>query len=219
MLIAVDGACKRNGDPTCSSAGVAWIQTNAGDFVFKSSFETQSTSQRGEINGLRVALQYAIYNAAPDEDIIIVTDSEYLHNTVTLEWCFKWERNDWIGSTGKVKNADLWQDICVQLNRLNKDTERVFLQWTKGHILPYTPGKIKQAMKVDPEGIELYTRVCSIANRSFEKDRIISDFKIERIKHDKPVPPDEIAFEWVIANTVADCLASYIVGVMDELMA
>ena len=218
MLIAIDGACKRNGDPTCSSAGVAWIETEAGEFVYKAKFETGSTSQRGEVNGLLVALKYAVENASPEEDIIIVTDSEYLYNTVTLEWVKKWQANNWTGATGKVKNSDLWAIAWNYLTNLNRQQERVFMQWTKGHLIHYTPGNIKQAMRDDPLGIELYTRISSIANRGSERSRIIKDFIRERSEHDKESPPDDIALEWVISNTVADCLATYIVQAMDNLI-
>jgi ribonuclease HI len=216
MLIAIDGACKRNGQPTCSSSGVAWIQTEDGHLLFKSRFETCSTNQRGEINGLREALLFASTEADEDEDIIIVTDSEYLYNTVSLDWCFKWKNNNWVGATGPVKNADMWSDVCSLLERL---PGRVFMQWTKGHLMSYTPGSINQAMRADPTGIELYTRVLSIANRGSEHARLIKDFIRERVEHDKSTVPDEIAIEWLVANTVADCLASYVVRIMDELQA
>ena len=121
MLIATDGACKRNGQPTCSSVGVAWIQTDTGDMLFKSKFETCSTSQRGEINGLLEALQYAVQNAAANEDIIIITDSEYLYNTVSLDWCFKWRAANWRTGSGEIaKNADLWAIACMLLDELGE---------------------------------------------------------------------------------------------------
>lgn len=216
MLIATDGACKRNGQPTCLSVGIAWIQTEDGKFVFKSRYETCSTSQRGEINGLLESLQYAVAHAKPDEDVIIITDSEYLYNTVMLEWCFKWQQNNWIGATGeRVKNNDLWDIICKLLKLLDG---RVFMQWTKGHLMSYTPGNIKYAMKEDPTGVELFTRISAIANRESEHDRIIKDFIRERNEHDKPIPPPEACLEWVIANVTADCLAAYIVNIMDAII-
>ena len=214
MLIAIDGACKRNGEPSCSSSGVAWIQTEDGNYLYKAHFETGSTSQRGEIFGLLEALQYA-HEANTDEDIIIVTDSEYLYNTVTLEWAKKWQRNNWHGAQGPVKNAELWNKVLYYLDNLNKHHERVFMQWTKGHLIHYTPGLIKQAILADTSGIELYTRVLSVASREADKPRIIADFLRERREHEKVEPPAEVAFEWAVANTVADCLASYIVKVFD----
>ena len=216
MLIATDGACKRNGQSTCLSVGVAWIQTEDGQMLFKSAYETCSTSQRGEINGLMESLKYAVEKAGPDEDIIIITDSEYLYNTVMLEWCHKWKNNNWIGASGDtVKNSDMWDKICIMLKKLDG---RVFMQWTKGHLMSYTPGNIKYAMKEDPTGIELFMRISAIAKRESEKDRIIKDFIKQRNEHDRPPPPPEVCLDWVIANATADSLASYITSALDGIL-
>ena len=217
MLIAIDGACKRNGQPNCLAVGVAWFETEDGEYFYHSTFEQQSTSQRGEIYGLINALLYAKLKAAKDETIIIITDSEYLYNTVTLEWYDKWERNNWVGGSGDtVKNVDLWKAISNLLRELNADEPRVFMQWTKGHLIHYTPGNIKQAMIADDgSGVELYSRIAAVANRVADKDRIIDDFIRLRKEHDKPSPPRDTCLEWAIANTMADSLASYIVNIVD----
>jgi ribonuclease HI len=217
MLIAIDGACKRNGTPECMSCGVAWIQTEKGDMLFVANVEaTGSTNQRGEINGLLEALKYAVQHAGPDEDIVIITDSEYLHNTVMLEWYIKWHHNNWHGATGPVKNADLWSEVYDLLFKLNNPVERVFMQWTKGHLIHYTPGNTKKAMVADPSGVELHMRISSIANRESERGRIISDFTRQRLEHDRVEVDKDTALAWVIANTVADCLASFIVKTLNE---
>ena len=215
MLIAIDGACKRNGEPSCVSTGVAWIQTEDGNLLFKAKFEHQSTSQRGELNGLLEALEYAVKHSASDEDIIIVTDSEYMYNTVQLGWSFKWEQQSWMGATGTVKNVDMWQKANKLLRYLDG---RVFMQWTKGHLISYTPGNAKKAMQVDETGIELYTRIQAVASRPYDKHRIISDFNVNRRNHGHMAPPDEVAFEWAVANTTADCLAFYLVRTFDDLL-
>lgn len=219
MLIAIDGACKRNGQPDCLAAGVAWIQTEDGQMLYKSRIETCSTNQRGELFGLLEALHYAADTADKNETIFIVTDSEYLLNSVMQSWYKKWQNNNWIGSTGTVvKNVDIWKRIAKLLDTLNEHEERVFLTWTKGHLMKYTPSNIKRVMKQDDTGIELFMRVTSIAFRACEADRIYADFKHELEKHEKMVPPKEIGLQWVIANTVADCLATFVVSIADEVM-
>ena len=215
MLISIDGACKRNGEPTCVSTGAAWIQTEAGEFLYKCKFEHASTSQRGELNGLTEALEYAVANAAPDEDVIIVTDSEYLFNSVTLEWSMKWERQSWCGATGPVKNADMWEHINELLRALG---DRVYMQWTKGHLVSYTPGNIKKAMQEDPTGVELFVRINSVANRPMDRDRIIKLFKEKRVSHGHIAPPDDTALDWAVANAMADALASYLVKTFDDVL-
>lgn len=215
MQIAIDGACKRNGEPTCVSMGVAWIQTEQGDLLYKSKFEHQSTSQRGELNGLIEALEYAVANAAEHEDIIIVTDSEYIYNAVTLGWSLKWEQQAWVGATGAVKNVDMWKHANELFRQLDG---RVFMQWTKGHLISYTPGNIKKAMLYDETGVELMTRIVATASRPYDKQRIINDFNQHRKDHGHLSPPDNTAFDWAVANTVADCLASYLVKTFDDLL-
>lgn len=217
MLISTDGACKRNGTPECCSAGVAWFQTEDGEMYFKSRYETQSTSQRGEINGLLLALEEAHKKAAPGEVIIIVTDSEYLYNTVELGWSMKWEDSNWWGATGPVKNRDMWQAVNALLRALNKDEERVFMQWTKGHLFTYTPGNTNQCMRKDPSGLELFSCISSVANRGSEKERIINDFIRNLNEHNKATPPREECLARCIANVMADCLASYIVRTMENI--
>lgn len=213
MLIAIDGACKRNGKPDCMSVGAAWIQTEGGELKYKHIFETESTSQRGEINGLIAALQYAAKYSNYTEHIIIVTDSQYLYNSVMLEWCYKWRENGWTNADGQAtKNADLWAAVCALLDTINHGAERVFLEWTKGHMVHYTKGNVKKAMKVDPEGIELYSRITTMANRPADRQNIINRFNKERGDHGCMVVPEDIALEWAIANATADGIAFYIVN-------
>jgi ribonuclease HI len=220
MLISIDGACKRNGEPTCSSCGVAWIQTEDEQLLYKANYEsTGSTSQRGELQGLIAALDYARFNSGANEIISIITDSEYLFNTVSKEWVNKWYDNKWIGSEGvTIKNVDMWQHVYSSLQELNADGDRVFMQWTKGHIMSYTPGNIKRAMMVDATGVELYSRILAMGGRPADKGRIISDFKMQRTKHDHLVPDDETCFKWCMANVMADCLTSFLVTALDGVM-
>lgn len=219
MLIAIDGGCKRQGTPQCSSVGVAWVQTDDGDLFYRAHYENlESTNQRGELNGLISALEVAAERAQPDEAIIIVTDSEYLYNTVSKGWSFTWERAGWRGASGPVKNIDMWQVVNGLLRKLNAREERVFMQWTKGHLISYTPGSIKRAMVKDPTGISLFMNIKAIATRGSEEDRIISDFIYNRVKHEHQVPPRVACLEWCIANVMADSLASYLTSLLDSVV-
>lgn len=218
MLISIDGGCKRQGTPQCSSVGVAWVQTDDGDLFYRANYENlESTSQRGELNGLISALTVATKRAAADETIIIVTDSEYLYNTVSKGWSLTWERSGWQGSAGPVKNRDMWQTVNNMLRSLNADEERVFMQWTKGHLISYTPANARRAMAQDPTGISLFMNIKSIASRGSEEDRIVEDFIYNRIKHEHQVPPRVACLEWCIANVMADTLASYLTTLLDSV--
>lgn len=225
MLIATDGACKRNGDPTCTSAGVAWImheeqfppKTGSETMLFKAKFEKESTSQRGELNGIIECLEYAVANIHDNESLIIVTDSEYMFNTIEKDWVHKWARQGWMGSLGPVKNQDMWEHVIELLDNPML-VDNVYMQWTKGHLISYTPGNIKKAMQADATGLELYDRIMSVATRPADQGRIIRDFNRNRGDHGFPFVPDQDALEWAVANTVADCLASYIVKTFDDLL-
>ena len=213
MLIGTDGACKWGGTPECVSCGVAFIQTDEA-VLYKSRVEDSSTSQRGELNGLICALEYAAENIKPqsNESVIIITDSEYLHNAVMKEWYDKWQQNDWIGSTGqRVKNVDKWVEIANLIDTLRNIGSEVYVQWTKGHLISgLTPAVVKRIVNSDPTGIMLYSQIQAIANRPSEHDRIVSDFNKHRTAQGVDALPDDVAIDWVTMNVTADLLAGYI---------
>lgn len=218
MIVSTDGACKRNGTPQCSSAGVAWVITDNGDMYFNATYESSgSTSQRGEINGLINALTIALAETGnSDEVIIVVTDSEYLCNTVRLGWSFRWESNNWMGAQGPAKNADLWKKVNDKLRQL--DPERVIMSWTKGHLMSYTDANIRRAMREDSTGVELYSRILSMANRACDRKRIIADYQANLRDHQEIVIADEEeCITRVTMNVMADCLASYVVKSMENV--
>lgn len=217
MIIAIDGACKRNGDPTCSAVGVAWIETEDGNLLFKAFFETGSTNQRGEIYGLIEALLYAVNNIKYREDVIIITDSQYLADAINKDWCFKWRDNGWTNADGQpTKNAQLWDKVCRLIMHLSNNESMIFVEWTKGHLMSYTPGNTKKALLADPTGIELNLRIAAMANIPANKVMIVNKFADERKKHDQFPLPNNVALDWVIRNTVADRLAHYIVNEFDK---
>ena len=86
--------------------------------------ETLTTNNRMELTAAIKALE-ALKRPC---EVILYTDSQYLRNGIT-RWITKWKRNNWSkGTSGKVKNVDLWQQID-QLNSVHSVTWR----WVKGH--------------------------------------------------------------------------------------
>ncbi len=64
----------------------------------------------------------------PSEEIVIVTDSEYVKNGIT-KWIHSWLKNSWkTASKQPVKNKELW----LRLWNLSKD-RKIQWQWVKGH--------------------------------------------------------------------------------------
>ena len=144
--IAIDGACRRNGRPDCVSAGACFIldedeHTQKGATL--SQFEEHSTSQRGELLGLQVALDH-VRIAPLDTDTLIITDSEYLFNTMTKEWVSRWEHSGWKTAQGEdVKNKDLWQEIWRIYTEI---LTPVTFYHIKGHLLSIGAKKYHEIM-------------------------------------------------------------------------
>lgn len=210
MIMGTDGACKWGGTPECVSCGVAVIHTDERTY-YMSKIEDHSTSQRGELNGLLLGLHEAVEHN-DNEDVIIITDSEYLHNAVMKEWCYKWKANDWIGSNGeRVKNVDKWMEIVELIDKLRAQQRDVFLQWTKGHLISgLSPAIVKRIMQQDVTGLGLISQIQTIADRVSEHDRIVEDFNKHRMKNDAHIMPAETAIEWTVLNVAADLIAGFI---------
>lgn len=218
MIIAVDGASKRNGKPDCLSSGVAVIFHDDDTILLKPRVEAESTNQRGELGGLIEALQYAAFyvETADNKDVIIISDSQYLCDTITKDWIGKWARQDWYGSTGPIKNPDMWMVVHELLKIIRRHGGDVYMNWTKGHLLAYSEGNIDAAMNEDPQGYVLLDRLSTLANRPSEKGRITAAFNKKREEQGYPTLPEPVAVQWVIYNTMADCVASYMVKRVDE---
>ena len=75
LVIAIDGACRRNGKPDCVSAGGVLVVQDNETYRTLCVSEKGSTNQRGEMLALLEALRY-IYDT-PGNDALIITDSEY----------------------------------------------------------------------------------------------------------------------------------------------
>lgn len=135
IRIAIDGACKGNGTENCVSGSGVFIQRMAGDDMVGITFtkvEENSTNQRGELNALLIALNYCA--SLSGEEAQIITDSEYLFNTITKEWYKGWERRGWLTKDATpVKNQDLWKPIIAAYESCDPAP---MLYHIKGHILP-----------------------------------------------------------------------------------
>lgn len=216
MFIAIDGAVKAPGTDKCLSVGCALFPEETGSDFYRVICEpTQSTSQRGETNGLLLALQYAVDKATYGDDVLILTDSEYLFKTIEQDWCRKWRDADWISGTGEPpKNQDLWAKIVVLLDILDAKGIEYSMLWTKGHIFNYPNSKINQAMKSDATGAQLYSNISTMLNVANCLDRAVERFNEARLKHDFPKLPVTLAQEYIIANATVDAIAVYCANIL-----
>lgn len=119
--IFTDGACRGNPGP----GGWGVLLRYNGVEKTLSGAERDTTNNRMELTAAIKGLN-AITRPC---DIVLVTDSEYVKNGITL-WLENWRKRNWKGSNGKiVKNIDLWQ----QLDAATKRHEQVIWQWVRGH--------------------------------------------------------------------------------------
>lgn len=211
--ISVDGACKLNGKPDCMSAGGIFVQnledpseTHIGGIV-----DYNSTNQRGELYAMMLALDFAI---DAREDCRIVTDSEYMFNSITKGWYDKWRHNNWRGSTGDIiKNQDLWASITAKLDYLYDNSIEMDFFHVKGHVIPFGVVGAKQLLIADGSGYMLQQAMLD------KFDEVEHTRSVEKINHAEEVflknngctPPRDVLREFVVANCVADTVATHYV--------
>lgn len=119
--IFTDGACR--GNPGPGGWGVL-LRYNDTEKTL-SGAELDTTNNRME---LTAAIQGLNAVTRPC-DIVLVTDSEYVKNGITV-WLPNWKLRNWKGANGKlVKNIDLWQ----QLDTAVQQHQKVTWQWVRGH--------------------------------------------------------------------------------------
>lgn len=218
MLVAIDGAVKNPGTPDCLSVGCALFIESDSSELFRAVCEgTASTSQRGEINGLISALTEAEAENLTDDSLVILTDSQYLHDTVMYEWVQKWEAAGWISASGEPpKNADLWKKVFELIKKLEDRGVEVVMLWTKGHLYRYPAGQIKRCMQQDATGATLLSSIETMLNVASQRERAVEAFNACRAEHDMPPLPDNLAAEYIVYNCTVDAIATYIANLMKE---
>ena len=222
LLISIDGACRRNGKPDCVAAGGLYISNISDDgncIMTKaiSNYEVQSTNQRGELLALLAALDY-VWSAKQDTQI--VTDSEYLFNTMVKEWFVGWESRGWkTASLEPVKNADLWQEIKHVYDRCKEADIDIVFYHIKGHCIPFGKVTANTLLSKDTSGqllcTEVYKKYDGIA--ASKADKLLEAQELS-LKNNGFKLEDELLRNFVVLNTVADAIATKCVEVADSLM-
>lgn len=62
-------------------------------------------------------------------EVTMVTDSQYVVNAFNQHWIDGWLRKNWVGSSGPVKNVDLWKRLLAAMQ-----PHQVSWTWVKGHV-------------------------------------------------------------------------------------
>ena len=223
LLISIDGACRRNGKPSCIAAGGVFIQQFDSDLKLRqtsilSNYEMASTNQRGELLALLTALDYIW---AAKQSTQIVTDSEYLFNAMTKEWYKSWQRKGWVTATGEpVKNRDLWREISNAYCRCEGAGVEITLYHIKGHCIPFGKVTANTLLTKDTTGARLmtevflkYDSVCA----STKKELLEQANALSERNNGFKLPPDKLR-QFVVSNVIADAVATKCVEAADALM-
>lgn len=215
-LIAIDGACRRNGKPDCTAAGGVFVFHDHlvwGSYYRQlSTSEHNSTNQRGELLALLLALQYL---ATCTEEANIITDSEYLFNAMTKEWPQRWVNNGWKTAAGEpVKNADLWEQIYAAQQTVPCEVTYVHI---KGHVIPFGDVTARTLVDEDPSCEKLLK---AVAKRFDElapvKAGVLEKAQQLSVKNNGFELPRDIFKLCVTCNIVADTIATIAVDNADR---
>ena len=119
IIIYTDGSSRGNPGP----GGYGVILELAGTDYNKSFSEgfRLTTNNRMELLAVIVGLEKI---TKPKQDVLIVSDSKYVVDSVEKGWVFGWEKKDFKDK----KNPDLWKRFLVVYKKHN-----VKFKWIKGH--------------------------------------------------------------------------------------
>ena len=222
LVVSIDGACRRNGKPDCVAAGGTFIMRYHDDKLVDTkvltNYEINSTNQRGELLALLTALDY-IWESK--ETAHIITDSEYLFNTMTKEWCKNWQRKGWTTASGDpVKNKDILLEILNAQRRCEAEGIELLFYHVKGHAMPFGKVTAQNLLEKDNTGMALYDAVLSKYNTVFINPTILGELDELSTKNNgfALTSNHEILTRFVVTNVVADAIATKCVEAADALM-
>lgn len=209
IIIAIDGASRRPGTPECIAVGacvVRDIQTSK-VITHGAVAEFQSSSQRGEILGLILALEQCLNQEY--ETCYILTDSEYVFNTVDKEWYRNWANKRWkTVDGGDVKNKDLWESVMGLMDAL-EDRDIVYYH-IKGHVIPFGKATARNLTEKDPTLQLLYKEIVNkfIKEYDIRQQRLIDACELfERNNGIKMYPAAQVFRDMITTNILADTVA------------
>ncbi len=121
VYLFTDGACLGNPGP----GGWAAILKYKDHYKEISGGEDYTTNNKMELMAVIRGLQ-ALNKRC---NVLVYTDSKYIHDAVNKGWIDKWIRSKWITSAkSPVKNRELWEQLINLLKKHN-----VQIKWVKGH--------------------------------------------------------------------------------------
>lgn len=223
VIIAIDGACRRNGKPDCTASGGLFIQAIEDDGTVigcctRGVHEYCSTNQRGELLALLKAMHIVCKNDY--EDVTVITDSEYLFNAMTKQWYKNWQFNDWLTRDGNpVKNRDLWENIARYADKCERAENEVIFYHVKGHCIPFGAVTATNSLIADPSGSELLKMVQDKFDNVATSKQTVFENAAELSMKNNGFAPDihgPIFKRWITFNVMADAIATKVVDEADS---
>jgi ribonuclease HI len=121
ITIFTDGACSGNHGP---GGYGAILRYNHHEKELSGGFRN-TTNNRMELMAAIAALE----SLKEPCEVTIVTDSQYLVNSVEKGWVYGWKSKGWRKTGNKpVLNIDLWEQMLKLLGR-----HKVSFRWIRGH--------------------------------------------------------------------------------------
>ena len=223
MSVAIDGACRRNGKPDCLAAGGVFIfhhtNTNGKKTESFADYEMNSTNQRGELLALKRTL---LCIREDPQQVQVITDSEYLFNSMTKSWVKSWMNKGWLTSAGDpVKNRDLWESIYKLSVDCDDAGAEVLYYHIKGHCMPFGKVTASQLLAKDNSAALLYNTMIKKYEEVTNTGSCLSNLGYARNlskNNNGFVPDDEILKKFVVYNSVADAIATFCVEAADKMI-
>ena len=226
LVISIDGACRRNGKPDCVASGAVFIKQYDDDNNLVATrplsvWELKSTNQRGELLALLKALDY-IY--ASEQHAQIITDSEYIFNAMTKNWFVGWESRGWKTAMYEpVKNSDIWKSIKQVYDKcINDKNLEVLFYHIKGHCIPFGKVTANTLLDKDTSGMtllnEVYKKYDKVSSTP-KREQLLCSANELSLKNNGYTLSDALLRDFVVANTVADAIATKCVDIADSLLS
>lgn len=128
IKIFTDGACEPN--PGEAGTGLAIYQNNKLIQLLYGLYQSSSTNNLAELNGLNHALVIAKDKLDKGYTVCIFCDSRYSIDCITT-WASKWQKNGWTKSGGGIKNLDI---IKSSYDIYQKIANQITIYHVNGHI-------------------------------------------------------------------------------------
>ena len=126
VKIYTDGACEPN--PGAGGWAALLIFSDHAPTGWAQEQSLTGSDRHTTNNRMELTAAIRALSALPQPmRVTLYTDSQYLQRGI-CEWLPNWLKKNWRGSSGKVANRDLWQELIDAASR-----HQVTWRWVRGH--------------------------------------------------------------------------------------